>query len=415
MKANVEIAFYILFFFFSFNPQVYTEVISNFTTANTSILLEEPRNYSENNFLLDNAIYVIRIKNGEKNLEINGNIPCFFNNPKFPLKKHFRIIAVDPQTKKQTLDINSDIVYCIEDKDYQKRIGVINDNGEIGLLDKSKTIGNNDEFINNNFLWNITPIILEEKDNNKNINKVYYYMKNIGTGKYLRYRKDYLNYYLKCDTESNLYFTDDNYFKFIRMYREMLHEENNEILEKEPIDVFIKYIDLKEPDLKREGITQIKKDVENKEIIYCIRSILKNIPWIRKIFILMPNEKVRYFKSPEEIKDKIVYVKDKDMLGFDSASSQVFQNNLWRMKDFGLSENFILMDDDYFIGKQLKKSNFFYEENGQVFPAIITREYYELSKNDLQNEINQMLKTKRNLDSQSPEAFYFMQKNTLLF
>ena len=246
MKANVEIAFYILFFFFSFNPQVYTEVISNFITANTSILLEEPRNYSENNFLLDNAIYVIRIKNGEKNLEINGNIPRFFNNPKFPLKKHFRIIAVDPQTKKQTLDINSDIVYCIEDKDYQKRIGVINDNGEIGLLDKSKTIGNNDEFINNNFLWNITPIILEEKDNNKNINKVYYYMKNIGTGKYLRYRKDYLNYYLKCDTESTLYFTNDNYFKFIRMYREILHEENNEILEKEPIDVFIKYIDLKD-------------------------------------------------------------------------------------------------------------------------------------------------------------------------
>ena len=38
----------------------------------------------------------------------------------------------------------------------------------------------------------------------------------------------------------------------------------------------------------------------------------------------MPNEKVKYFKSPEEIKDKIVYVKDKDLLNFDSASSPYF-------------------------------------------------------------------------------------------
>ena len=53
-------------------------------------------------------------------------------------------------------------------------------------------------------------------------------MKNIGTGKYLRYRKEF-NYYLTCDTESTLNFTNDNYFKFIRMYREMIHNENNEI------------------------------------------------------------------------------------------------------------------------------------------------------------------------------------------
>ena len=413
MKANDDIIFYLIIFFL-FCPQSDTEEISNFTATNTSISLEENRNHSEYNFLLDNAIYIIRIKTGEKNLEINRNIPRFFNNPKFPLKKHFRIIAIDPQTKKQTLDINSDIVYCIEDKDYHNRIGVINDNGEIGLLDKSDTIGSNDEFINNNFLWNITPIILNEEDNNKNISKVYYYVKNIGTGKYLRYRKEF-NYYLTCDTESTLNFTNDNYFKFIRMYREMIHNENNEILEKEPIDVLIKYIDLKDPDLKREGITQIKKDVENKEIKYSVRSIFKNIPWIRKIFILMPNEKVKYFKSPEEIKDKIVYVKDKDLLNFDSASSPVFQFNLWRMKNFGMSENFILMDDDYFIGKPLKKSNFFYEENGQVFPSIVTRDYYELSKNDLQNEVNRLLSSRNNLNSQSPEAFNFMQKNTLLF
>ena len=88
------------------------------------------------------------------------------------------------------------------------------------------------------------------------------------------------------------------------MYREKNPNESSEILNKEPIDVLIKYIDLSDPNLKREGIHQIKKDEDNGEILFAVRSIIKNIPWIRKIFILMPNEKVKYFKEPEEIKDK---------------------------------------------------------------------------------------------------------------
>ena len=215
------------------------------------------------------------------------------------------------------MEIKSDNIYCIEDKDKHKRIGVINDNGEIGLLDKSKT-EKNDEFINENFLWNITPKIIEE-DKSKNVKKLYYYVKNVGTGKYLKYKKKDNKNILICDTQSIFDITDDNYFKFLRMYREIIHNENSEILEKEPIDVLIKYIDLGDPDLKREGIKQIKKDEDNQELKYCVRSILQNIPWIRKIFILMPNERVRYFKPQEEIKDKIVYVKDKDLVGFDSA------------------------------------------------------------------------------------------------
>ena len=81
----------------------------------------------------------------------------------------------------------------------------------------------------------------------------------------------------------------------------------------------------------------------------------------------MPNEKLKYFKSPEEIKDKIIYVKDKDLLGFDTASSNLFRFNLFKMKKFGLSENFILMDDDYFIAQPLNKSNFFYEEDVKFY------------------------------------------------
>ena len=74
----------------------------------------------------------------------------------------------------------------------------------------------------------------------------------------------------------------------------------------------------------------------------------------------MPNEKVSFLKSSEDIKDKIIYVKDKDLLGFDSESSNVFQYALFKLRQFGISDNFILMDDDYFFGKELKKTDFFY-------------------------------------------------------
>ena len=69
----------------------------------------------------------------------------------------------------------------------------------------------------------------------------------------------------------------------------------------------------------------------------------------------MLNERVRFLKSPELINDKINFVKDKDILGYDSSNIHAFQFRLWKMKEFGLSDNFIVMDDDCFIGRPLNK------------------------------------------------------------
>jgi hypothetical protein len=74
----------------------------------------------------------------------------------------------------------------------------------------------------------------------------------------------------------------------------------------------------------------------------------------------MPNERVKFLKSIEFIYDKIIFIKDKDILGFDSANIQSFLFNLHKMEKFGLSKNFIYMEDDYFIGKTLKKTDFIY-------------------------------------------------------
>ena len=134
--------------------------------------------------------------------------------------------------------------------------------------------------------------------------------------------------------------------------------------------------------LNREGIKQIYKDKDNEELRYCIRSILDNIPWVRKIFIVMPNKKVKYFKSQDEIKEKIIYVNDKDFLGFDSANIFAFTFNLYKMEKFGISKNFIYMEDDFFIGKPLKKSDFFYydEKEKKVVPYLLTSDFNLMNK-----------------------------------
>ena len=56
-------------------------------------------------------------------------------------------------------------------------------------------------------------------------------------------------------------------FHLIKFYSEVTITKSDElILNEEPIDVVIKYIDLGDPNLIREGIHQIKKDADNEEL-----------------------------------------------------------------------------------------------------------------------------------------------------
>ena len=92
----------------------------------------------------------------------------------------------------------------------------------------------------------------------------------------------------------------------------------------------------------------------------------------------MPNKKVKYFKEYSSIKEKIVYVFDNDFLGYDSSNYNAFLFRYWKMKKFGISDNIIVMDDDYFIGKKLKKKDFFYVKNGKVLPIITTTRFEKI-------------------------------------
>ena len=244
-----------------------------------------------------------------------------------------------------------------------------------------------------------------------NIRDQIYYIKNKIIEKYIAFdgKRILLK---KLDKNSEL-----NYeFRFLKLYLEIRKIDSHQLklIENEPIDIIIKYIDLRDKNLRRDGIEQIYKDFDNEELKYSLRSIFEYIPWFRKIFIVMPNEKVRFLKSYEQIKDKIVYVNDKDFLGYDSANIQSFLFNLFKMKNFGISKNFIYMEDDCFIGKSLKKSDFFYYDNieKKVFPYIINTKFSEIDKKKISKMQKKLFIRKKSIKPHSYDGFIFSIINT---
>ena len=281
--------------------------------------------------------------------------------------------------------------YHIITKKGRRKLGVTT-NGHVLMV-----INKNDKTLKTTVEWNIFKIDEDQ-----------YVIQNNKTLNFLEINNNFIQCTNKLALPINEHKSEINNvfkFKFVRIYEEVeFTPQQLEIIEKEPIDVVIKYIDLSDKTLKRDGIKQIQKDEDNEEMRYSIRSILKYIPWVRKIFIVMPNEKVRYFKPYDEIKEKILYVKDKDLLGHESANIYAFTFNLFRLEKFGLSENFIYFDDDFFVGKELKKSNFFYydENEKRVVPSLLNIDFNELNKTFVLERYNKIFLKK---DELPPQCF----------
>ena len=335
-----------------------------------------------------NAVYRVDSKEKGYPLTIDkGKVQ--FSSKKGGKEQNFRIIPAG--TNKNS--------YYIIAKSFNKKIG-INDNGDLILY-------NLDDLTNiEKTRWNFIKIEDKKYFLQNAFNKKYVEIKNRKEGKNTIYypicTSDLAKENEKIDSEK---ISNTFKYSFFKLCDEVkLKPEHIAIIDKEPVDIVIKYIDLTDKNLNREGITQIKKDEDNEELRFSVRSILQYIPWIRKIFILMPNQKVKYFKPIEEINGKFVYVKDKDLIGFDSANSVVFQFNLQNMTKFGLSENFILIDDDYFFGKPVKKSDFFYydEKLKKVVPAVLTDDFSEMVKSEVMNEYNKLWRRKNAI---KPHAF----------
>ena len=237
--------------------------------------------------------------------------------------------------------------YYIISRYHQKFLGIKQKNGkQCKLYDKIDNT--NSKYIS----WDLI-----KQDSHLTKSGYVYMIKNNYNNKYMYYNPK--NKYPKLDLLPKDSSIANFQFRILKLYseEENIKQSNYDIVEKEPVDVFIKYIDL------------------------------------------MPNDKVRFLKPYDEIKDKIVYVKDKDLLGYDTANIFAFSFNLHKMEKFNISKNFIYFEDDFFIGRELKKTDFFYydEKEKKVFPFVINNYIREINYNQRMSMYNYLYKKRKKI------------------
>ena len=86
------------------------------------------------------------------------------------------------------------------------------------------------------------------------------------------------------------------------------------------------------------------------------------------------------------------------------------------MKKFNISDNFIIMDDDYFIGKKLEKSDFFYVEKGKVVPSIVSSNFLKIEQKSVEENCETYeKKVKSNKEEQGGDEWNYSVSLTYSF
>jgi hypothetical protein len=123
----------------------------------------------------------------------------------------------------------------------------------------------------------------------------------------------------------------------------------------------------------------------NYEIKYCLRSISKNMPWIRRIYVLQGSDaKTPSFFSETYNKNDVILLSDDDIIPekyLPTANSDSIETFLTSLP--GLSEQFIYFCDDMFVNK-LTPIDYFFTPGGIPKRLAFSRLYLEQSiENDI--------------------------------
>ena len=333
---------------------------------------------NNNDFSIKNSVYRIKNREGDLNLKINDS--AYFVNEE---NNNFLFLNenITNNTEKCTFFYIKDISLGIKLSSSNKENIIIKYSD---ILDKDYA------------LWKIIPKINED-------NQLVYLIQNKKSKKYLYYSQSSKNNIILKEEK---YLNKNNEFQIVELYKKY-NPKISILLKKHPIDILIKPKDFPSKNIN------IK---QNNEIIrYLIKNILNNISWIRKIFIIISNDKINFIKFSKDMEEKIILVKEKDILGFNFTSDNIFGFNMLKMKKFGLSENFLFLDNIYLINKPLNKSTFFYEENGIILPYLIYNSFYEIIKERIQKKIDNYLLNNNNTNINFEIELDIIQQKTLLF
>jgi hypothetical protein len=151
------------------------------------------------------------------------------------------------------------------------------------------------------------------------------------------------------------------------------------------------HVQLREEFLRRESIlsghsgfaqdaSRSQRFSDHEELRFALRSVSRNLPWIRKTYIVTCCGQVPHWLDRLSSEGIIVVDHSEIFLpteAYPSFNSFAIEANLHRIA--GLSEHFLVANDDYFIGKLLQKNDFFtptgkpkisFQRNWGVVPKV---------------------------------------------
>lgn len=104
------------------------------------------------------------------------------------------------------------------------------------------------------------------------------------------------------------------------------------------------------------------RNANNDELKYSLRSVIKNVPWVRKIFIVTDEQKPQWIN---ENHPKITIIDIRQLLpsvALPCYNSVIIEHFLYKIP--GLSEHFLYANDDMFFNSAIEPS-FFFNSKGQ--------------------------------------------------
>lgn len=133
-------------------------------------------------------------------------------------------------------------------------------------------------------------------------------------------------------------------------------------------------------------IKQVCRYKDNQELKYSLRSVEKNIPWVRKIFIITDNQVPSWL----DVKNSKIRIVDHTEIFPQDAlpcfNSSAIEHCICNIDE--LSEHFIYSNDDTFVGKPLEK-DFFFNEKG--YPICRYEKPYDRNSPNLDYFTRQMI------------------------
>ena len=180
------------------------------------------------------------------------------------------------------------------------------------------------------------------------------------------------------------------------------------------IDAVITWVDGSDPNYKikynyHSGQMRNFKEqyLQDNEIVFCVSSILKYAPFVRKIFIVTDNQ-VPNFKKIERIipKNKIKIIDHKEI--FEGLEDHLPTFNirsidavLHRIK--GLSEKYIYFNDDMFLIKETKINDWFSEDKAVLTGNWVKSYNIQVSKR-ISQRISQAFKKRPSFNEAQSKA-----------